>query len=438
VTAGIPGTGIGGLFYLVSALAMPLRELRSRPRGAKRGSRWSVIAGQVAMASGVIAGMWATGWLLEVALVHARPFLPVGLDPPPSRLWPTATIVAGAGVLAAVLLGVEILRLVIHRGGTGARVLSVLIVTAAAQARVVDAQDAPTFTVLVGGIRDSDRNATLRVEGAFEYPAAPGLRLSAVAGRERVASGAASAGIDRVSLRTAWRPVRRFDVAARVGATRLDGAGGAGGATVVTTGEVRVRWRPALDFRLRRDAVTASPLLVANRVMRTEGRATIQAPVAGPLALRAIAGTAALGSTQDVNHRTSAGGAVLLAVAPAGEVSAQFHEIHFSHASAVGYFAPRVVQTAEVATYLEYETAGSALFVLDGGVGVRRLAAWGLSLGPWGRALRLYALIVTPIAPGRELRLELDGEDSAVAADVATAARWRYGSAAVSVRWAMR
>jgi hypothetical protein len=61
-----------------------------------------------------------------------------------------------------------------------------------------------------------------------------------------------------------------------------------------------------------------------------------------------------------------------------------------------------------------------------------------LSLGPWGRALRLYALIATPIAPGRELRLELDGEDSAVAADVATAARWRYGSAAVSVRWAMR
>ena len=27
MTAGMPGTGIGGLFYLLSALLMPLREL---------------------------------------------------------------------------------------------------------------------------------------------------------------------------------------------------------------------------------------------------------------------------------------------------------------------------------------------------------------------------------------------------------------------------
>jgi len=435
VTAGIPGTGIGGLFYLVSALAMPLREMRGRRGG---GPRWSVIAGQVAMASGVIAGMWATGWLLEVALVHARPLLPLSFGPPPTRLWPTATIVAGAAVLAAVLLGVEVLRLVIQRGR---RILSVLLVAAAAHASVADAQDAPAFTVLVGGIRDSDRNATLRLEGAFEFPLSALVRLGAVAGHERVASGGANAGIDRVALRTAWRPFRHFDVAARVGVTRLDGAGGtggAGGATVAPTGEVRVRWRPGIDLRLRRDAVTASPLLVANRVVRTEGRATVLAPLAGAFKLRGIGGTAALSSTADVNHRNSLGGAVVLAVAPAGEVSALFHEVRFSHQSAVGYFAPRVVQTAEVATYLEHETAGSALFVLDCGVGVRRMAAWAAPLGPWGRALRLYALITTPMAPGRELRLELDGEDSAVATDVVTAARWRYGSAALSVRWAVR
>jgi hypothetical protein len=432
VTAGIPGTGIGGLFYLASALALPLREMRRRRRG---GPRWRLIAGQVAMASGVIAAMWATGWLLELALVHARPLLPVSIGLPPARVWPMATIVAAAGVLVAVLLGVELLRLVIHRGGKSTRVLSVLIVAAAAHASVADAQHAPAFTLLVGGIRDSDHNATLRVEGSFEFAAAPALRLGAVAGHERVASDGASAGIDRVALRTAWRPSRRFDVAARVGVTRLDGAAGA---TVAPTGEARVRWRPGIELRLRRDVVTASPLLVTNRVVRTEGRATIQAPVAGPLGVRGIAGTAALGSTQDVNHRTSVGGAVVLTMAPAGEVSAQFHEIHFSHASAVGYFAPRVVQTAEVATYLEHETAGSALFVLDCGVGVRRLAAWGSSLRPWGHALRLYVLIAAPIAPRRELRLELDGEDSAVATEVVTAARWRYGSAALSVRWAVR
>jgi hypothetical protein len=433
VTAGIPGTGIGALFYLASALVLPLREMRRR---RSEGPRWSVIAGQVAMASGVIAALWATGWLLELALVHARPFLPVSLGPPPARVWPMATIVAGAGVLAAVLLGVELLRLVARGGGKRSRAVSVLIITTiAAYTSAAIAQDAPALTVLVGGIRDSDGNATLRFEGSFELPVSARVRLGAVAGRDRVASAGATAGIDRVALRTAWRPVRRLDVTARAGVTRLDHAGGA---TVAPTGELRVRWRPGIDLRLRRDVVAASPLLLANRVVRTEGRATVLAPLAGAFKLRGIGATAALSSTVDVNHRNSLGAAVVLGVGPAGEVSALIHEVRFSHQSAVGYFAPRVVQTVEAATYLEHETAGSALFVLDGGVGVRRLAAWAGPLGPWGRALRLYALIAVPIAPGRELRLEVEGEDSAVATEVATAAAWRYGSAVLSVRWGMR
>jgi hypothetical protein len=429
VTAGIPGTGIGGLFYLVSALAMPLRALRGRR------PHWRLIAGQVAMASGVIAAMWATGLLLELALVHARPLLPVSLGPPPDRVWPAAMIVAGAGALAVVLLGVELLRLVVHRGGRRTRLLSFLIATAAAvHTSAAVAQDAPAVTVRVGGIRDSDGNATLGVEGSLDFPLSARVRLGVGAGRDRVASVAATTGIDRVALRTAWRPVRRLDVTARAGVTHLDRAGGA---TIAPTGELRVRWRPAIDFRLRRDVVAASPLLLANRVVRTEARATVLAPLAGAFKLRGMGSTAALSSTMDVNHRNSLGGAVVLAV-PAGEVSTLLHEVRFSRQSAAGYFAPRVIQTVEAATYLEHETEGSALFVLDCGVGVRRLAAWAAPPGPWGRALRLYALIAVPIAPGRELRLELDGEDSAVATEVATAAAWRYGSAALSVRWGMR
>jgi hypothetical protein len=433
VTAGIPGTGIGGLFYLVSALGLPLRALRRRRR---QGPRWSAIAGQVAMASGVIAAMWATGWLLELVLVQARPLLPPGLAPPPGHVLPTATIIAGAGLLAALLLAVEVLRLIVRGGGVRGRAATVLIISAvAAHASAAMAQEAPALTMLVGSIRDSDGNATLRFEGSFEFPVSARVRLGAGAGRDRVASGGVTAGIDRVALRTAWSPVRRLDVTARAGATRLDHADGA---TVAPTGELRVRWRPAIDFRLRRDVVAASPLLLANRVVRTEGRATVLAPLAGAFKLRGIGSTTALSSTVDMNHRNSLGGAVVLAVAPASEVSALFHELRFSHPSAVGYFAPRVVQTVEAATYLEHETAGSALFVLACGVGMRRMAAWATPLGPWGRALRLYALMAVPIAPNRQLRLELEGEDSAVATEVATAAAWRYGSALLSVRWGVR
>jgi len=61
-------------------------------------------------------------------------------------------------------------------------------------------------------------------------------------------------------------------------------------------------------------------------------------------------------------------------------------------------------------------------------------------MGPWRRALSLYSLMVLPLAPGRDLKVELDLEDSPIASEGATpgGAQWRYASAAVSLRWALR
>lgn len=61
MTAGIPGTGIGGVFYLLLALAMPLREAWGR-RGSR--SNWIVVARQLALLSGMasvllLEGYWA-------------------------------------------------------------------------------------------------------------------------------------------------------------------------------------------------------------------------------------------------------------------------------------------------------------------------------------------------------------------------------------------
>jgi hypothetical protein len=91
----------------------------------------------------------------------------------------------------------------------------------------------------------------------------------------------------------------------------------------------------------------------------------------------------------------------------------------------------------EAGTSLELETARPVLVTVDAGLGVQRVANFGVARGPWRRALRLYSLIVVPLAPGRDLRLELEGDDSPVADEAATG-RWRYGSAAVSLRWAVR
>jgi hypothetical protein len=50
-------------------------------------------------------------------------------------------------------------------------------------------------------------------------------------------------------------------------------------------------------------------------------------------------------------------------------------------------------------------------------------------------------MLDAPLAPGRDLRLELDSEDSQVAttdaSHQATSGQWRYGSVAASLRWAL-
>ena len=112
---------------------------------------------------------------------------------------------------------------------------------------------------------------------------------------------------------------------------------------------------------------------------------------------------------------------------------------HFVTSYTAGYFAPRLVQVLEAGSYMELETAGSILIALDLGVGAQRVAAHAARLGSWRRALRLYSLISATLQPGHELRLELEGYDAALApeAGAGTTAGWRYGSAALSLRWAL-
>src|SRR5207245_3504305 len=74
MSVGMAGTGIGGMFYLLSALATPLSEAYRRVRRGARGGLgtrgWRPVAGQLALAGGILPGLRAAGWLLGVAL-HA-------------------------------------------------------------------------------------------------------------------------------------------------------------------------------------------------------------------------------------------------------------------------------------------------------------------------------------------------------------------------------
>lgn len=123
MTAGIPGVGIGGLFYLLSALLMPVDEAARAVRRSATPSRWSIVLRQSLLAlwivvsiavAGVIIG-WLVGFL-EPALVsriggHQGP----DSDPGVPIVLKAATVYFTFGTLAGVLVGVQLLRLLVRR-----------------------------------------------------------------------------------------------------------------------------------------------------------------------------------------------------------------------------------------------------------------------------------------------------------------------------------
>jgi hypothetical protein len=68
VTAGIPGIGLGGLFFVISALLMVVVELYRTARGRSSLARWRFVGRQVAIAAGIVFTTMAALWLLELAL----------------------------------------------------------------------------------------------------------------------------------------------------------------------------------------------------------------------------------------------------------------------------------------------------------------------------------------------------------------------------------
>lgn len=73
MTPGIPGTGIGGLFYILSALFMPVAEIFNRftNRGTSSSSR--LILAQFSIAVGILLALAVTAWFILPEPVVAPP-----------------------------------------------------------------------------------------------------------------------------------------------------------------------------------------------------------------------------------------------------------------------------------------------------------------------------------------------------------------------------
>ncbi|MBM4165075.1 MAG: hypothetical protein FJ222_11645 [Lentisphaerae bacterium] len=62
--AGIPGTGIGGIYYILLALLMPMHEACLMVNGSSSWRRWGMIGLQVIHALGILGSVYGTGWLI--------------------------------------------------------------------------------------------------------------------------------------------------------------------------------------------------------------------------------------------------------------------------------------------------------------------------------------------------------------------------------------
>jgi hypothetical protein len=112
VIAGLPGTGIGGLFYLVCALLMPARELWRWARGHRDVASLRLAVTQCSLALSIIGAMWATSVIVSL-LVGQVQIVP---NSGPFRIFYVAPAIVAFGTLCGVLLAVEVLSLTLRAG----------------------------------------------------------------------------------------------------------------------------------------------------------------------------------------------------------------------------------------------------------------------------------------------------------------------------------
>lgn len=120
-SAGLPGTGIGGLFYLVAALFAPVRLIWRRATGRPGSGTARDVFEVAAIAIGVVGGIWFAGWLLGIvatysgALSSLSPRALGGGSAHAANILRVATVLAGILTLTLVLAAVELAR-VLTRG----------------------------------------------------------------------------------------------------------------------------------------------------------------------------------------------------------------------------------------------------------------------------------------------------------------------------------
>jgi len=328
------------------------------------------------------------------------------------------------------------------------------------------AQIAPRLEPQASGSRDSDGISITSTGAAAGIVVGEGVGLTAGGGVRRTSDGVISTRLIDGRAAVTWAPTTatRVDLQGGFLVTpgdtttvlvpppgRGQGQGqgrppllviGSGNTGLFPSARLRYQWRDIggrarLDLRATHSLLDASPLLVHNQVQRSEVGAEGELPLAGSVAVRGLARMALIHSVVDDNSRATFGARLVGKFPDGGEITLGGQQFAYAHASATGYFAPRQARTVEIGGYREGETESGVTFALDLGAGGQQVTEWGTPASAWAPAFRGWASLGIPLAPGRELRFEGEAYDARIGSELATGgARWRYGSVAVSLRWA--
>ncbi len=312
--------------------------------------------------------------------------------------------------------------------------------TAAAQLRRARSAAAPDFEPSLAYSGDSDDNRLIRFGLHASGVVFDGARLGVVGLTSRIGDPATDRSIQEGYLTLSARPRITTQITVRAGAARLDRVTSTPWVTPAV--EMRLRWRDSprgtiIELRGQRVPLGATPLLVENLAMRNEAGASLDVPL-GPFRLRAGGRAGTIRTVSQANSRWQARGAVAVPLAGAGEVSLQYHRLHFAQSSTSGYFAPDQVEMVEAGTAAEFN-AGAVSVAMDLGAGAQRVKQFGATVGPWALALRGWGSLAVPIARTAAVLLEAEAYDAPfAAAGVATTANWKYISISMGLRIALR
>ena len=109
MAAGLPGVGIGALFFIVSALLMPVFELARTLAGRGSVARWRFVGRQGAIALGIVVAIVGSMWCVGAVAASQGPG---------AQQWdpPAAGSFLGVLLLLGVILGsAGVLRLIFGR-----------------------------------------------------------------------------------------------------------------------------------------------------------------------------------------------------------------------------------------------------------------------------------------------------------------------------------